>query len=1741
MAQVGRISGPVLQANLERNGIDLAFRNTTSDTQLLYFNVSSGKLGVNKGTTGYDLDVAGTTRSTNLLSNINSIANLTIENSTFSALVGDINLNADEAIVMASMENGTIRINDNIISTIETNANIDITPNGSGTTEIVNNLTTFGNIHSSGNISFDGTITLGDNATDEVIFNTDVNSDIISNANNTYNLGSSEKRWDYLYTNLINGTSVVTQEFILGGVNINLRVGGKLYVAQNGDDSNKGDHPLSPFATISRALQAAEASGEQPTTIEVYPGEYQEALPLIVPSNVTVLGQDIRNTIITPDTSSQSNDVFHLNDNSTISDLTIRNFYYDSINNTGYAFRFAPNTVMSTRSPYIQNITVLTNETSEGVGDAGRGAWIDGDELNAATVNKTMLFHSCTFISPNADVINMTNDVRVEWLNSFTYFANRGLYAFNGSNGGAELRSIGSANVYGNYGAVADGADTLMYLIQHNFGYIGAGNKSDNNEEDVIQANEIVELNSGQIHFVSTDQLGNFRVGDSFFVDLENGNTSINIDTSNIQSLSGLVINTDSQSSTIDGTNIDTGNINFASNRIASTVGNLNLDSVTGITDLNNNSTISGSLSIRDDFSFGGTLNLAGDQSSSDRLVFNVAFEQNFNPHQNLKFNLGETQRYWSTAHLDRIELANIVINDNYIETTDSNSPLELRANGTGEILIPSNNVQVDNNLTVSTNTNLQSVTNINTLTHLGNRIHTGDNLLSGELTVDNVYVEDNFITTVAGDLNLQATGDINIDTNDVEIANNLTISGTTDLQILNVNGLLIHIGNRDQTGDTTVTGNVTITQDLDVSGGVQFEEILVDDNFITTTTSNADLELRANGTGKVVIPSNNVNIDNDLSVNDIFGNHIEIISQPTFSEATLSNIIITQNYITTNTGNLDLELRANATGIINVKDNFISNNDITINGNTFLQDSSTTYEYGPELINNGTFDINLNGWAQAGGGSATDVGGNLQINALGAARNVSQEIEVEIGKPYEFKAVFRSVSNSNPFYLRIFESGVGTLFEQNESSGLTPDQLLTTTFTPQTTAIDIIFRAVDTVVEWDDVSTVEDIGLVTTYDPVQVDINGTVTQTGTVTQIGNVTQTGDTAILGNVTVSNEITTSNFNINDNVIQNYREDLRLNPANPYDPSALPQIIRDMINDGATASNYVEQTDKNLVNFLANGTNVPYANSFVDVNLSGTTTSADALAWLQYVANGSAPDATQNKFIFDVVELLLEDEFANPGKYNSNIFLGDYYRADLVLKANSSGRVSAPTNDVRVTNNLFTSSIIASDINVSQDLDLNEIVITDSIIEIDDNFISTTISNANLELQAERNVIIPNNDVLLSSNLTVSGNTDIDNIAITGNIAQTGNRNQLGNLNVVGTVTVSTSNIKSEIQFDDIIFNDNYIETTQSNADLELRANGTGNILVPDNDLSIINDISLGSLTATDINVENALNSETLELSSNIILFDNVITTTNSNSNLELRSLDSNIRAENLYIRNNEIINLTDDITLSVTGNLIINATGALKLPIGSTTQQQLSSNNIRFNSTDSIFEAFNNSKVISFNGIYSDNRGTSVLTHPTSNTINFTIDNDLVGSIDTNSFNIHGLGVDDVLIQGNTIRTNVSNSDLDLVANGSGVLELYNANITGDTLENTSNSAYAFNSIRYGKVKFTDTAGITIPAGTDAERPSFAAEEGLTRWNTTSTVLETWDGNTFVSAAGNAATISESEMDDLILEYTLIFG
>jgi len=56
LADLGRISGPMLKANLERLGVDLVFENQFGDNNL-YLDVNSRRLGINTNAMPRELTV----------------------------------------------------------------------------------------------------------------------------------------------------------------------------------------------------------------------------------------------------------------------------------------------------------------------------------------------------------------------------------------------------------------------------------------------------------------------------------------------------------------------------------------------------------------------------------------------------------------------------------------------------------------------------------------------------------------------------------------------------------------------------------------------------------------------------------------------------------------------------------------------------------------------------------------------------------------------------------------------------------------------------------------------------------------------------------------------------------------------------------------------------------------------------------------------------------------------------------------------------------------------------------------------------------------------------------------------------------------------------------------------------------------------------------------------------------------------------------------------------------------------------------------------------------------------------------------------------------------------------------------------------------------------------------------------------------------------------------------------------
>ena len=1278
---VGRISGPLLKANLLRQGVDLAF-----ETDLLYLDVVNGRVGIKTATPDYDLDVNGTVRTTNLIVPTNAdIATFTFNGNTISSTAGQININpstGNAVLYQAKVRvNNNLEISSNSIKTTVTDADLELGTLGTGQVQINSNVLVNGDLHATGSITADGSITIGDSNTDSIIFNADIASNIVPDANNLYDLGEVGKEWRTSYINDVQTTTLSAANIQVNGIDLALPQGNIIYVAKNGSDTNAGVHENDPVATIEQALSIATAGD----TVYVFPGVYEERFPLEIPVGVTVHGTSLRSVTLKPTAATRYNDGFHIEGEATVEDFTLMGFQHDNIANTGHAFRFQDGALVSTRSPYVRNITVLTfgtgsvlaiagqvTETIDGLtriksivdnliindpitktptntqtqvidplvvsdagtgiflqgliddiihiinngtlkanlptivangpavtagvlknaatilennraflkeeitayvtatypgpgfvydvatcqrdmglildamiydivrggnehtvyaglahwvqpandprgygrADAGHGAFVDGSVMDPASKEAAMLFHSVTFITPAAETLVATNGARIEWLNSFTYFADKGLYAysspegfagagltrlrintrtgtwavgntlsyydtdgttllasgvidsidgnyvnltsrclgfetltdrigktvypqgnaklstaqkkfgtaslvldgvgdyitiasqpdfeygtgdftfeffwrptalgtqqilldcrtagndtalylemntagnirlfvsnayritssvacsagtfnhialfrvggvtklavngtltpttwadstnyparpfrmgaswtggapstgyidevrvvngvakyttsvtvptsalsgdlntvlllhFNGTNNsttilddgitlqdvrtsaggtaniinfadysdfGAEIRAIGSANVYGNYGAYGDGVGVIAYLVSQNFAYVGSGSLTTNDPNDRINANEVVEINGAKIYRTSVDNEGNFRVGNNFYVNQKTGEVLFDNQAVSVTSVEGVVFTDGVNTTTLTPSDITTGNIRISGNTVSSLTGDINVSAASGRINLQNTTYVTGDLDITGDLTIGGNIQI-GDQTT-DTISFVGGINSDLIPATNTTYDLGTPSLRWNNAYLSRIQVDGVVIDSNTISTTVGNDDLTLVANGTGRVYIPDNNVQINQNLTVtqdftvSTGTSyLKNVGVTGTITQTGDFNQTGNFTTSGTVQSDNL--------TVTGTITLPQ---IQISANTISTL----VSGT----------------------DLNLTANGT--------GNVVFEGIKVSNNDIQSTVTNSNITLTPQGTGTVIINSN--------------------------------------------------------------------------------------------------------------------------------------------------------------------------------------------------------------------------------------------------------------------------------------------------------------------------------------------------------------------------------------------------------------------------------------------------------------------------------------------------------------------------------------------------------------------------------------------------------------------------------------------------------------------------------------------------------------------------------------------------------------------------------------------------------------------------------------------------------------------------------------------------------------------
>ena len=237
MSQLGRISGPLLDANLNRLGVDLTFRNYGVSDDLLYLKVTNNTIGVNKEPVTHKLEVDGTTRTTNLIVDTQAqFDNIVASTNNFTTyIISNITISPNQTSPLITADHikaGDLSFKDNIISNYQTNGSVLLNPNGTGIVDIQSSTTINADLSVTGNFAINGNLTeatniiVGDNIVDTVIIAPDFSQSIIPGDNIQYDLGSSTKRWRNIYSHqnsnigslIYNDITISNQMFIESGL-----------------------------------------------------------------------------------------------------------------------------------------------------------------------------------------------------------------------------------------------------------------------------------------------------------------------------------------------------------------------------------------------------------------------------------------------------------------------------------------------------------------------------------------------------------------------------------------------------------------------------------------------------------------------------------------------------------------------------------------------------------------------------------------------------------------------------------------------------------------------------------------------------------------------------------------------------------------------------------------------------------------------------------------------------------------------------------------------------------------------------------------------------------------------------------------------------------------------------------------------------------------------------------------------------------------------------------------------------------------------------------------------------------------------------------------------------------------------------------------------------------------------------------------------------------------------------------
>lgn len=206
-----------------------------------------------------------------------------------------------------------------------------------------------------------------------------------------------------------------------------------IYVTKDGNDNNTGLKLGDAKATIKSAV-GISTDGD---VIRVSAGSYVESNPIILPPQVSVVGDSLREVSVTPQNADK--DLFHVSPGNYVTEMS-----FTGTMNSGQAiFSFNPDKPRySTQSPYLRNCTNFIQNSI--------GMKIDGNAVFGPF--KSMVTDSYTQYNSNGVGVSITNGGYAQIVSLFTINTDIGVFA--GSGGQCDITNSNSS--FGNFGLVAE-------------------------------------------------------------------------------------------------------------------------------------------------------------------------------------------------------------------------------------------------------------------------------------------------------------------------------------------------------------------------------------------------------------------------------------------------------------------------------------------------------------------------------------------------------------------------------------------------------------------------------------------------------------------------------------------------------------------------------------------------------------------------------------------------------------------------------------------------------------------------------------------------------------------------------------------------------------------------------------------------------------------------------------------------------------------------------------------------------------------------------------------------------------------------------------------------------------------------------------------------------------------------------------------------------------------------------------